>query len=66
MATAFDGHHKHKWSDVTGDECVYVLDDISLASMEEAFYGFCEECGVSFNGVWEDPTPVQIGFETIA
>ena len=37
----FSGYHKHKWSDLTGDECVYVPDDISLVSMEQMFYDFC-------------------------
>ena len=62
----FIGHHKHKWSDLTGDECVYVPDDISLASMEQMFYDFCVECGITFEGRWNDPPPAQLGFETVA
>ena len=38
---SFFGFHKHKWSDLTGDECVYIPDDISLVSLEQMFYDFC-------------------------
>ncbi|GEM_PF-4248578 len=60
------GYHKHRWSDQTGDECCYVPDDMSVISIEQAFYDFCSECGIIFDGVWSDPPPTQIGFETIA
>lgn len=62
----FSGHHKHRWSDVTGDDCVYVPDDISLASIEQMFYDFCVECGITFEGRWNDPPEIQLPFETIA
>jgi hypothetical protein len=64
-AILIQGYHKHRWRDETGDECAYVPEDISLSSMEEAFYDFCAECGVTFNGVWSDPPEVQMGFETV-
>lgn len=53
------GLHKHRWSDITGDECIYIPDDISTASPEQAFYDFCAESGVAFTGVWNDPPPWQ-------
>lgn len=61
------GYHKHRWSDAAGDECVYIPDDMNNAvSIEEAFYDFCNECGVTFNGLWADPPPGSVGFEVIA
>ena len=62
----FSKEHKHRWSDVTGDECVYVPDDFNAHPIEDAFYSFCEECGIVFHGLWNDPPEVQLGFETIA
>ena len=56
----FDGYHKHLWSDQTGDECVYVPDDIPGSPLEEAFYQFCDESGITFNGTWTDPPLVQL------
>jgi hypothetical protein len=58
----FIGHHKHKWSDLTGDECIYIPDDISLASVEQMFYDFCTECGIVLDGRWIEPPEVQLGF----
>ena len=63
---SFSGFHKHKWSDLAGDECVYIPDDISLVSLEQMFYDFCTECGITFEGRWNDPPPTQLGFETVA
>jgi hypothetical protein len=60
------GMHKHRWSDQTGDECVCVPSDISGGLIEETFYEFCTESGVSFLGVWHDPPGLQLGLETIA
>ncbi|MSQ15164.1 MAG: hypothetical protein EXR50_04805 [Dehalococcoidia bacterium] len=57
------GPHKHRWSDETGDECIYVPDDISPDSLEKAFYDFCAESGIIFNGVWIDPPLAQLGLE---
>ena len=62
----FPKEHKHRWSDLTGDECVYVPDDFNTHPIEDAFYSFCEECGITFHGLWNDPPEVQLGFETVA
>ena len=62
----FVNEHKHKWSDITGDECVYIPEDFNTDPLEEAFLSFCEECGITFHGVWNEPPEVQMGFETIA
>ena len=62
----FPHEHKHRWSDLTGDECVYVPEDFNLHPLEDAFFSFCEECGIDFHGVWNDPPEVQLGFESIA
>ena len=62
----FPSQHKHRWSDLTGDECVYVPEDFTTNPIEDAFYSFCEECGISFHGIWNDPPQVQLGFETVA
>ena len=56
----FTGYHKHTWSDRTGNECVYVPDNIPGSPLEEAFYQFCDECGINFGGVWNDPPLVQL------
>ena len=61
----YDGYHKHRWSDTTGDECIYKPTDFALDSIEEAFYAFCDECNIEFNGVWNDPPEIQLGFETL-
>jgi hypothetical protein len=58
------GRHKHRWSDVTGDECVYMPEDISGVLIEEVFHEFCSECGITFLGVWHDP-PIQPLMETL-
>ncbi|MBI5283551.1 MAG: hypothetical protein HY874_00510 [Chloroflexi bacterium] len=61
-----EGTHKHRWSDETGDECVYVPDDIADSSdIEQSFYDFCSECNISFNGVWNEPPPYAAGFEVV-
>ena len=60
-----DGYHKHRWSDITGDECCYVPDDISISSLEQTFYDFCAESSITFNGIWSDPPPAQIGLEAV-
>lgn len=52
------GRHKHRWSDLTGDECVYVPEDMQGTLLEECFYEFMEECGITFLGRWNDP-PIQ-------
>jgi hypothetical protein len=57
---SFTGYHKHRWSDATGDECVYIPSDIPGSPLEEAFYQFCDECGITFGGVWNDPPPAQL------
>ena len=62
----FHREHKHQWSDLTGDECVYVPTDFTVSPLEEAFYSFCEESGIEFHGIWNDPPLVQFGFETVA
>lgn len=62
----FPEQHKHAWSDATGDECVYLPDDFATNPIEDAFYSFCEECGIAFQGVWNDPPQSQMGLETIA
>ena len=64
--TRFPHEHKHRWSDLTGDECVYVPEDFDLHPSEDAFFSFCEECRINFHGVWNDPPEVQLGFESIA
>ena len=51
------GYHKHRWTDLTGDECVYIPEDMTAASIEVAFDEFCEECGITFGGLWYDPPP---------
>jgi len=56
----FTGYHKHTWSDLTGDDCVYIPTDIPGSPLEEAFYQFCDECGITFGGVWNDPPPAQL------
>lgn len=56
----FTGYHKHIWSDRTGDECVEVPADIPGSPLEEAFYQFCDESGITFGGVWNNPPLVQL------
>ena len=56
----FTGYHKHSWSDQTGDECVYIPEDIPGSLLQEAFYQFCDESGITFAGVWNDPPSVQL------
>ena len=56
----FNGYHKHLWSDQTGDDCVYIPDDIPGSLLQEAFYQFCDESGITFVGIWNDPPPVQL------
>jgi hypothetical protein len=59
------GHHKHRWSDVTGDDCAYVPEEMTAGLfVEDSFYEFCAECGITFLGVWRDP-PIQYFLEDL-
>ena len=58
------GRHKHRWADLTGDECVYVPDEMTGGLIENSFYEFCAECGITFLGRWNDP-PIQPMFENL-
>jgi hypothetical protein len=61
----FFGYHKHRWSDETGDECIYVPEDMNGGPIEDSFYEFLAECGITFLGEWRDPPPIQFRFETV-
>ena len=58
------GKHKHRWSDTSGDECVYVPLDMTGMLIEECFNEFCAECGITFLGAWNDP-PIQRELEDL-
>jgi hypothetical protein len=48
---------------MTGDDCAYIPDDMTPGLLvENAFYEFCAECGITFLGAWHDP-PIQAPFE---
>jgi hypothetical protein len=45
-----DGPHKHQWREDIGTGYAYATDDVSTSSVDEAFFDFCDEESIEFNG----------------
>lgn len=55
--------HEHRWTDACHGSWAYSV--TYPADLESAFRDFCRRHGITFNGIWIDPPPVQLGLEEL-
>lgn len=48
--------HKHKWDEITEDvNNIYIVDDIPIDNLQEAFFKFLKEENIEFKGYFQFP-----------